>query len=82
MDNDCVDEQTTTIASVSNVLISVVLASLVYFIIAFKWKVRKLEALAAQLPGPQGWPIIGNALEFWGSPEGQYNKYTIQIIKI
>lgn len=32
---------------------------------------RKMVELAEKLPGPKGWPLIGNALEFIGSSPGK-----------
>lgn len=31
---------------------------------------RHLIKLASTIPGPKGYPIIGNALMFWGKPQG------------
>lgn len=40
------------------------------------WRVSRsrMIALAEKIPGPKGWPIIGNALEFVGSPHGEQIK--------
>ena len=51
---------------------SVTLFTLICYIIVFKWRRRRLEKLAAILPGPPALPIIGNGLEFLGSPEGTH----------
>lgn len=32
---------------------------------------RHMIKLAEKLPGPKGWPVIGNALEFAGSSSGK-----------
>lgn len=61
---------TVTNVNVTQVLFTAALILLVCFIIVYKWKYRKLEKLAAQLPGPPTLPIIGNALQFLGSLEG------------
>lgn len=61
-----------TSLSVSGVLISVTFFTLLCYIIVFKWRRRRLEKLAAELPGPPALPIIGNGLEFLGTPEGMY----------
>ncbi|XP_046666697.1 cytochrome P450 4d1-like [Homalodisca vitripennis] len=45
-----------------------VLFSIVY-VALFKWRRRRLEKLASQLPGPPTLPVIGNGLEFLGGPE-------------
>lgn len=36
----------------------------------YKWRRRRLEKLASQLPGPPALPILGNGLEFLGDPQG------------
>ena len=68
--------------SVTEVLFATMLASLACFIIVYKWKRRKLEKLAEQFPGPPALPIIGNALEFLGSPEGKSEKNRLKKLKI
>lgn len=37
------------------------------------WRVsrRHMIELAERIPGPKGWPLIGNALEFRGSSPGK-----------
>lgn len=61
-----------TIANIglTQVLIFTTLLSFVCFFIVYKWKYRKLEKLAVQLPGPPVLPIIGNAREFLGVYQG------------
>ncbi|PNF39482.1 Cytochrome P450 4C1 [Cryptotermes secundus] len=34
---------------------------------SFRFRRRRMEALAAKLPGPTAWPLIGSALQFLGS---------------
>jgi hypothetical protein len=37
----------------------------------FRYRRRRMEALAAKISGPPAWPIIGNALEFLGTTHGK-----------
>jgi len=39
----------------------------------FKWNNRHFEKLAARMPGPPRYPIIGTANQFIGSPERNKN---------
>ena len=60
--------------SVSNLLIFTV----TFLIIAYwKQKQQRIHKLSENIPGPKGWPFIGNALDFIGSPHG----IEIKIIK-
>ena len=67
--------------SVTEVLFAAMLVSLACFIIVYKWQRRELEKMAEQFPGPPALPIIGNALEFLGSPEGKSKKNRLKNIK-
>lgn len=33
---------------------------------------RPMIKLASTIPGPRGYPIVGNALMFWGKPHSTY----------
>lgn len=55
--------------------------SIFYFLfipVVFLWYVywritrKHFNELAENLPGPKGWPIIGNALDLTGSAHGNY----------
>ncbi|KAF6200046.1 hypothetical protein GE061_006346 [Apolygus lucorum] len=37
-------------------------------VLVYKWTNRRFLKLAEQWPGPPGWPLVGNALEFIGTP--------------
>jgi len=39
----------------------------------FKWHNRRFEKLAARMPGPTSYPIIGTAYQFIGSSESNEN---------
>ncbi|XP_065201587.1 cytochrome P450 4C1-like [Planococcus citri] len=48
--------------------------SLVYYYINYKIKRRRLEKIIEQYDGPKGYPLIGNAHEFLGSPQDVLKK--------
>lgn len=73
MDDDYVDEKTAATFRIADALISLLLIIVISAFINFKWKRRNLEKAAAKIPGPPALPIIGNALEVWGHPQGMYN---------
>jgi CBS domain containing-hemolysin-like protein len=37
----------------------------------FRFRRRRMEALAAKISGPPAWPFIGNALQFLGTTQGK-----------
>ncbi|XP_066581835.1 cytochrome P450 4g15 [Prorops nasuta] len=55
--------------SASTVFFSLLIPALVLYYIYFRLSRRHLLELAEKLPGPQGYPIIGNALDFLGSSD-------------
>lgn len=61
----------------SELIIYVVFAFLVVLWCHFKWNIRRYEKIAAKMPGPPSYPIIGSGLEFIGSNE---RKQTIYIL--
>jgi hypothetical protein len=49
------------------------IAVLILLVVHYGWQNRKINQLCQQLPGPKGWPIIGNGLLFFGSSTGKIN---------
>jgi len=43
-----------------------------------KWNNRNFEKLAARMPGPPSYPIVGTGLEFLGSAERKENNLFIK----
>lgn len=39
--------------------------------VSFRFRRRRMEALAAKISGPPAWPLVGNALQFLGSTHGK-----------
>lgn len=46
---------------------------LVVFWYYIKWNNRRFEKLAARMPGPPSYPMIGTGYKFIGSPESNEN---------
>lgn len=57
----------TSLAS-SAIFYSLLIPAMILWFVYWKLSRRRLYQLAAQLPGPEGYPIIGNALELVGTP--------------
>ncbi|KAG8249438.1 hypothetical protein J6590_019726 [Homalodisca vitripennis] len=55
--------------NVFSVLTTLAVFFSIVYVALFKWRRRRLEKLASQLPGPPALPVIGNGLEFLGDPE-------------
>lgn len=60
-----------TDVSATSVFLSLLIPALVLYYIYFRISRRHMIELAEKLPGPEGWPLIGNALMFLGSPDGK-----------
>lgn len=67
-----------SIQSASEIEIEIKMIEIIYYLIVvilvvlwcyFKWNNRHVEKLAARMPGPPTYPIIGTGYQFIGSPE-------------
>lgn len=59
------------IASASNLFYFLLVPALVLWYAYWKISRRHLEELAAKIPGPDGLPLLGNALEFTGTSHSE-----------
>lgn len=57
--------------SASSVFLALLVPAIVLFFVYYRISRRHMLELAAKLPGPEGYPIIGNALEFMGSSDSK-----------
>lgn len=57
--------------SASSTFLTLLVPALVLWFVYFKISRRHLTELAEKLPGPTGYPILGNALEFVGSSDSK-----------
>jgi len=53
--------------STANTFYFLLASALVLYFVYWKLQRRRFVELAEKLPGPKGYPIIGNALDFLGS---------------
>ncbi|RZF47741.1 hypothetical protein LSTR_LSTR006005 [Laodelphax striatellus] len=60
--------------STFSALLSTAVGLLFVSLLLYKWRRRRLEKLAALMPGPPALPLIGNGLEFIGSTEDVMGK--------
>ena len=57
--------------SASSVFLSLLIPALILYFIYFRISRRHLLELAEKIPGPPALPLIGNALDLFGSPDGK-----------
>jgi len=57
----------------NEIIAYVIVVVLVVIWCYFKWQNRRFEKLAAIMPGPRSYPIIGTAYKFIGSSERNEN---------
>lgn len=50
--------------------VSLLVPVIILFVIYYRLSRRRMYELASKIPGPEGYPVIGNALEFIGTPNG------------
>lgn len=65
----------TSLAS-SAIFYSLFFPALILWFVYWKLSRRRLYKLAGELPGPEGYPIIGNALELVGTPHCKSTHFT------
>ncbi|XP_048482241.1 cytochrome P450 4c3 [Plutella xylostella] len=53
----------------SSAVLAAVTAGILGYWLHWRWSHRRMLQLAARLPGPRAWPVIGNALMFMRRPE-------------
>ncbi|XP_043270995.1 cytochrome P450 4g15 [Venturia canescens] len=64
-----VAEAAATGLSATSVFFTLLVPALVLYFIYFRVSRRHMLELAEKIPGPEGYPVIGNALEFLGSAD-------------
>jgi len=77
-----------SIQSASEIEIEIKMIEIIYYLIVvilvvlwcyIKWSNRHFEKLAARMPGPLSYPIIGTGYKFIGSPERNENNIFLKI---
>ncbi|CAG9126135.1 unnamed protein product [Plutella xylostella] len=53
----------------SSAVLAAITAGILGYWLHWRWSHRRMLQLAARLPGPRAWPVIGNALMFMRRPE-------------
>ncbi|KAK4886657.1 hypothetical protein RN001_002928 [Aquatica leii] len=59
--------------STISVFYTLLIPALILWYVYWRISRKQLVELAEKLPGPKGWPIIGNALDLTGTPHGIVN---------
>ncbi|NP_001035323.1 cytochrome P450 4G11 [Apis mellifera] len=60
--------------SASSVFLSLLIPALILYFIYFRISRRHLLELAEKIPGPPALPLIGNALDLFGSPDAMFSQ--------
>lgn len=60
--------------SATSVFMALLIPAVLLYIVYFRISRRHLIELGEKLPGPRGYPIIGNALELLGSSDSKFKK--------
>lgn len=68
-----VAEATNSGMSALSMFFVLLLPAIVLYYIYFRIANKHMIEVAEKIPGPPAYPIIGNALEFLGSPDGKEN---------
>jgi cytochrome P450 family 4 len=58
----------TSAITVINLFITLLVPATILFYIYWRISRRRLLELAERIPGPKGYPVIGNLLDFIGTP--------------
>lgn len=61
----------TNVASASNVFYYLLVPTIVLWYVYWQLSRRQMYKIAEKLPGPKGYPFIGNALLFTGTHHGK-----------
>jgi hypothetical protein len=59
--------------SATNTFYYLLIPALALGLVYWKLQRRRFVELAEKLPGPAGYPVIGNALDFWGNCLRKFN---------
>lgn len=65
---------TATGFSATTVFLTLLVPAVVLYIIYFRFSRLHMLELAEKIPGPEGYPLIGNAHEFLGSADSEFNR--------
>lgn len=65
--------------SAISVFYCLLIPALLLWYIYWRLSRKHLLELAAKLPGPKGWPIIGNALDFAGTSPGKQKQISFSV---
>lgn len=67
---ETIGADTSAPSSSSVILLSLLIPALALWYIYFRISRARLYELANKIPGPEGYPFIGNSLVFLGTPHG------------
>jgi hypothetical protein len=71
-----------TSTSASNTFYYLLIPALALALVYWKLQRRRFVELAEKLPGPNGFPVIGNALDFLGNSLRKFNSGYVSIVTL